>query len=208
MSAATATLDALSPDAGASTRAQRARSEPMAATPLGGGVYDVVTGGDGRTAYTVTVPEGRCTCPDSRIRGATCKHLRRVAIEITAGRLPAPDEREAACARCGRVVHADAAAPDPVYCEACTLRPGETVLDRETEDLVVVVRTTDRRADESPVRGTGETVSSYPGNAAYDSADRVVEVVYPPPADADPDDVAARPPRRYSFPRGRLRRPQ
>jgi hypothetical protein len=179
----------------------------MAVIPLGNGEYDVVTGDDRRTVYTVSLPARECTCPDSRLRDARCKHLRRVAIEITEGRVPAPGQRTAVCDGCGERLFAAADAPDPVYCRGCTLRPGETVLDRATDDLLVVVRTTDRRANAVSIPGTEYTVATYPGNDGYDPDDRVVEVVYPLPSDADPDDVAERPPRRYSFPRGRLRRP-
>ncbi|MFB6218496.1 MAG: SWIM zinc finger family protein [Halobacteriaceae archaeon] len=203
MSAA-APVDALDPGAGEATRAQRARSEPMGVAPLGGGEYDVVTGDDERQVYTVDLPAGRCTCPDARLRGARCKHLRRVAIEVTEGRVPAPGERAARCGACGRPLHAGAEEPDPVYCGACTLRPGETVVDRETEDLLVVVETTDSRARGTPVRGTGYTVATYPGNRGYAPDDRVIEAIYPQPAGTDPRED---PPRAYSFPRGRLRRP-
>jgi hypothetical protein len=45
------------------------------------GRYDVdLAGGDG----------GRCTCPHHQYREARCKHIRRVAIEVTQGRVPAP----------------------------------------------------------------------------------------------------------------------
>jgi hypothetical protein len=178
----------------------------MAVLALGGGEYDVVTAGDRRAVYTVDLPSGSCTCMDYRVRGARCKHLRRVAIDVAAGRVPGPGERVAACGACGARLHVAADAADPVYCRHCTLSPGEFVLDRETDDLLVVVRTTDRSAGETLIEGTGHTVASYPGNEAYGTADRVVEAVYPPPASADADAVARRPPRRYSFPRGRLRR--
>jgi hypothetical protein len=205
--AAASEVHALKPESGSATRAQRALSEAMAVVALGGGEYDVVTEDGERAVYTVDLPAGRCTCPDHRMRGARCKHLRRVAIDVTAGRVPAPGERAATCADCSARFHADAADPDPVYCSACRLRPGETVLDRATDDLLVVVRTTDRRAHETPVPGTGYTVASYPGNERYERTDRVVEVVYPLAGDADPESVAAKPPHVYSFPRGRLRRP-
>jgi hypothetical protein len=198
---------ALRPESGSGTRSQRALSEPMAVVALGGGEYDVVTADGERPVYTVDLPAGTCTCPDHRMRGARCKHLRRVAIDVTAGRVPAPGQRAAACGACGRPLHVEEGVPDPVYCDDCTLRPGETVLDRETEDLLVVVRTTDRRARGTPIRGTGYTVATYPGNDGYDAEDRVVEVVYPLASDVTPDDVARRPPRRYAFPRGRLKRP-
>ena len=202
MSEITTERRALQPGADGDSRAARARSEPMAVVSLGSGLYDVVTDDD--TAYTVDLRDGRCTCPDHRHRDARCKHLRRVAIDVTAGRVPAPDERAAFCGDCGEVVHAPEATPDPVYCEDCTLTPGDFVVDRESGDLLAVVQTTDRRADETTIPGTGHTVASYPGNSDYEDRDVVVEVVYPTPA--DPDRIRERPPRSYTFPRGRLRR--
>ncbi|MFB6119801.1 MAG: SWIM zinc finger family protein [Halobacteriaceae archaeon] len=193
---------ALRPDDGGDSRAARARSEPMAVVPLGGGRYDVVTGDD--TAYTVDVRAGRCTCPDHRHRDARCKHLRRVALDVTENRVPAPDERAAACAACGDTTFVARETAAPVYCADCTLAPGDFAVDEATDDLLAVVRTTDRRADETPIPGTGHTVASYPGNSDYEDADAVVEAVYPVPA--DPERVSARPPTVYSFPRGRLRR--
>lgn len=194
---------ALSPGGGRATRAERARSEPMAVVPVGDGSYDVVTEGD--RVYTVDLPERRCTCPDARIRGARCKHLRRVAIDVTEGRVPAPGERAARCRVCGRAVHVPEDDDDPVYCDDDTLRPGEYAVDREHGTLVVVARTTDRRADEVDL-GDGHTVASYPGNEASPDRDAVVEVCYPLPAGLDAEAVQARTVRRYSFPRSRLRR--
>lgn len=191
----------LRPDGPRESRADRARADPMAVLPLGAGRYDVVTPEHG---YTVDLRRGTCTCPDYRFRGARCKHLRRAAIDVTRGVVPAPHERTARCADCGRETFVPTDEPAPVYCEACTLGPGDFAVDRETDDLLVVVRTTDRRARDARIPGTGYTVATYPGNDAYDPADRVVEVVYPVPADAER--VRESPPRAYSFPRGRLRR--
>lgn len=190
---------------GDDARAERARTEPMAVLPAGEGWYDVVT--EDRDAYAVDLLAGTCTCPDHRIRGARCKHLRRVALEVTAGLVPPPGYRAADCANCGAEHVVADGVPDPVYCATCTLSPGEFVLDDAAGDLVAVVRTTDRRADETPIPGTGYTVASYPGNGDYPDRDVVVEVVYPPPADLDDRELAARHLRRYSFPRSRLRRP-
>ncbi|MFC7166888.1 hypothetical protein [Halospeciosus flavus] len=44
-------------------------------------------------AYEVDVEHGTCTCPDHAKRLVECKHLRRVALEILAGRLPDTDGR-------------------------------------------------------------------------------------------------------------------
>lgn len=80
----------LAPDVTAlEDRSARAWTEPMAVRPLGDGRYVVETGRD--ATYVVDIEAGRCSCPDHEIRGARCKHLRRVAIEITSGRLPTPD---------------------------------------------------------------------------------------------------------------------
>lgn len=191
----------LSPDGPRESRADRARADPMAVLPLGSGRYDVVTP---EHVYTVDLREGRCTCPDYRFREARCKHLRRAAIDVTRGAVPAPHERTAHCADCGTETFVLADEPDPVYCPACTLDPGDAVVDRETDDLLVVVRTAERRAAETRIPGTEHTVASYPGNDGYDSADRVVEAIYPAPA--DPEQIRESPPRAYAFPRARLRR--
>jgi hypothetical protein len=174
----------------------------MAVVPLGSGRYDVVT--EDEDVYTVRLPAGRCTCPDYRHRGARCKHLRRTALEVTRGTVPAPDQRAASCAACGAETFVHETVSDPVYCGDCTLAPGDFAVDEAADDLLVVVRTTDRRASDVEIPGTGHTVASYPGNSGYDADDVVVEAVYPVPA--DPDRVRSRPPRVYSFPRGRLRR--
>jgi len=73
-------------------RAARAWAERMAVRPVGDGRY-AVDSQSGAT-YVVDVPAGRCTCPDATIRGETCKHLRRVAIEITRGQTLPPDDGE------------------------------------------------------------------------------------------------------------------
>ncbi|MFB6135150.1 MAG: SWIM zinc finger family protein [Halobacteriaceae archaeon] len=204
MSHVTPEKRALRPGGPTRTRADRARSEPMAVVPVGDGCYDVVAADD--RVYTVDLPADACTCPDHRHRGVRCKHLRRVALDVVEGRVPAPGERAATCAACGAAFFAPEETTDPAYCAACTLRPGEAVVDRDREDLVVVVRTTDRRAAETPIPGTGYTVADYPANRAYDADDAVVEVLYPLPADLDPDDVEPRHLKTYSFPRGRLER--
>jgi len=174
----------------------------MAVVPLGGGRYDVVVRGG--AAYTVDLPAGSCTCPDHTYRGSRCKHLRRVAIDVTEGRIPAPNERDADCAACGDPLFVDAAEPDPVYCETCTLQPGTFVRDRERGDLLVVVETTRRRARD--VRVGDHTVADYPTNEGYDPDDVVVDVVYPLRG-VTAERLRERPVRAYAFPRGRLVRP-
>jgi len=186
-------------------RAERARDERMRVVATGSGRYEV-TGESGAT-YEVDLEAGRCACPDHQFRGVRCKHLRRTAMEVTAGTVPAPGERATTCANCGERLHVDEDTEDPVYCEDCTLAPGEFVVDRETDTLVVVVETTGERADEVVIPSRGWTVAEHYSNEDYDPEDVVVDVLYPLDRDATADQVAARPPQRYAFPRGRLRRP-
>lgn len=194
----------LSPDGPTVTRADRARSEPMAVEPLGGGRYDVVTHDD--HAYTVNLPESRCTCPDSMYRGENCKHIRRVAIEVNEHRVPAPGQEEEACADCGAATFAPEDDDTLAYCPRCSLRPGTYVRDRERGDVLVVRETTGERADETEVAGTGDTVATYPANAGYAPNDVVVDVLYPIPSDVAPNQLTSRTLRSYAFPRGRLER--
>ncbi|NHN60332.1 MULTISPECIES: SWIM zinc finger family protein [Halorussus] len=185
-------------------RAQRARMERMAVTPLGGGVYEVES--QSGNTYSVDLPGGRCTCPDHSFRGVRCKHLRRVAMEVTEGRVPPPGWEVAACRNCGEELFVDERSEGPHFCEECELSPGETVVDRETGDVLVVVRTTPRRADQVTIADRDCTVAAYPNNAAYRADDVVVEAVYPVPAGLGSDDLRPHHLRRYSFPRGRLAR--
>ncbi|MBP1954296.1 hypothetical protein J2752_001177 [Halarchaeum rubridurum] len=183
----------------------RARSEPMAVVALGDGRYDVVVRGG--AAYTVALDAGTCTCPDHAYRGRRCKHLRRVAIDVTAGRVPAPGERDAACADCGAPTFADADAPDPVYCDDCTPDPGAVVRDRERGDVLVVVETLSARARDVAVGD--HTVATHPTNDGYDPADAVVEALYPrrnSTPTPEPERLRERGVRTYAFPRGRLER--
>lgn len=86
---ATGGREPLAPDtATLDSRATRAWLERMAVRRLPDGRYAVETDSD--TTYVVDLASGRCSCPDHEIRGAHCKHLRRVAIEITRGRLDPP----------------------------------------------------------------------------------------------------------------------
>lgn len=177
-------------------RAARAWAERMAVRPLGDGEY-AVDSQSGAT-YVVDPLDGSCTCPDATIRGEICKHMRRVAIEITARRVPPPGQRRADCAACGTETFVPEASDPPVLCDACRIDPGDIVLDRETGDRLVVVSVTDRRADEVVVEDD-VTVAGYPTNDGYPDDDPVVEASYLTDA-ATSDD-----PRRYSFPLSRLR---
>jgi len=141
---------------------------------------------------------GACTCPDHEIRGETCKHLRRVAIEINTGRTPPPGRRQAICAACG--VAAFVPADGPPLCDACRVEAGDVVVDHETGDRLVVAAVTDRRADAVRVDGTDLTVAAYPTNDGYPDDDPVVEATYLT------DAVSREDPTRYSFPISRLER--
>jgi hypothetical protein len=178
--------------------------ERMAVTPLGGGVYEVRSQ-SGHT-YSVDLPGGRCTCPDHNFRGVRCKHLRRVAMEVTEGLVPPPGQQAVACANCGAETFVDETSAGPHLCEACELEPGEPVVDKETGDLLIVVRTTTRRADEVTIPAADTTVADYSTNEGYRPDDVVVEAMYPVPAGLASDDLKPHHLRRYSFPRGRLAR--
>lgn len=192
------------PNSGGESRVSRALTESMAVVPVDAGVYDVITASN--DVYTVDVDDDSCTCPDHRIRDATCKHLHRVRHEIDADTVPGPAERETTCAHCDTTLHVPTTEADPVYCGGCTLSPGEPVRDRERGDVLIVVRSTDRRATQVAVPGTAHSVAAHPSNDEYDPADRVVEAMYPLPAGLSPEAVEARQVRRYSFPRSRLER--
>jgi len=190
---ATDELVALAPDPGTlSERGLRAWTERMAVHPLGE-TYAVESESGAR--YIVDPREGTCSCPDARMRDETCKHLRRVAIEITAGQVPPPGEHPA-CRSCGAETTPNE--EPPVLCATCALEPGDIVLDRETGDRLVVVRVTPRRADEVEIAATNTTVAGHPSNEGYPDDDPVVEAVYV--ADVTRRDD----PRRYAFPLARL----
>lgn len=176
-------------------RSARAWTEPMAVRATGDGRY-AVENRQGRT-YTVGLDAGDCTCPDHRIRGERCKHLRRVAIEVTRGRVPAPGKVRGTCRGCGR----EGFVPEngPAYCRDCRLEPDDLATDRETGDAVVVVAVPGEPADEVEVAGTGRSVADYGTNEGYPRDDPVVEVVYP-----FDGDVPFTERRHYSFPHSRL----
>jgi hypothetical protein len=171
----------------------------MTVRPLRDRRYVVETDGG---SYVVDVAAGRCACPDHAIRGSRCKHLRRVAMAITAGDVPAPDERVAACGVCGRPVHVPLTAGGSHLCPAHRPAPGERVTDRETGQELVVVRVTTERADAATTR-EGRTVASYPTNARYGGHEPVIDAVYAGALrpGVDPTDLD-----RYRFPASRLTR--
>lgn len=178
-------------------RAARAWTERMAVRPLADGRYAVDSESGG--TYVVDLDERSCTCPDRSIRGAVCKHMRRVAIEISSRRVPPPGERFATCAACGVGTTVPRDVDPPALCDACHLDRGDVVSDHETGDRLVVATVTDRRADEVVVEAAGVTVADYETNAGYPDDDLVVEATYL-------GDYGRENPRRYSFPRSRLER--
>lgn len=183
--------------AGRSGRARRARVEPMAVRPLRDGRYTVETDGEG-DGYVVDLDGGSCTCPDHRRRGARCKHLRRVALEVTERLVPPPGKRTAVCAVCGGRTFVPVTARKPTLCARHDHDRGTVVADRETGDHLVVVGATGSRADRTET-DDGRLVADYPSNADYGGHEPVVDVVY---ADALCRD---HPVRRYAFPASRLR---
>jgi hypothetical protein len=189
---------ALAPDPRAlSDRGMRAWVERMAVRPLG---ERYAVDSESGATYVVDPVAGTCTCPDHQMRGETCKHLRRVAIEITAERVPPPGQRRASCAACGTETFTPVESAPPALCDTCSLTPGAVVLDRETGDRLVVAAVTPHRADEVTVEGANTTVADYPTNDGYPDDDIVVAAVYA-------TDIARRDdPREYSFPRSRLAR--
>jgi hypothetical protein len=171
----------------------------MAVTATGEATYTVESA-SGET-YTVDLDDSTCTCPDHEIRDERCKHLRRVAIEINQGLVPPPGKVREPCAACGEAAFVDPDADLPL-CLDCHLEPGDTVRDRETDDILVVAAVTDRHADAVPIED-GKTVADYATNAAYPDDDLVVEAVYPF-SDAPETPFEELP--RYAFPISRLER--
>jgi hypothetical protein len=178
-------------------RSARAKREPMTVRPLRDRRYLVETEGG---TYVVALDAGVCDCPDHEIRGSRCKHLRRVAMEVTAGRVPAPDERIGVCAVCGVETFVPFDAAGPQLCERHGFERGDAVHDRETGQLLVVTGVTDERADEYRT-DEGRAIDAYATNADYGAHEPVVEAVYAEslgPAHGV-DDA-----RRYGFPASRL----
>lgn len=166
---------ALAPDPSRlADRARRAWTERMAVTRREDDTYAVTT--ESGHTYRVDLRAHTCSCPDYRIRGERCKHLRRVAIEITARRVAPPGKERARCDACGAVTFVDRESEPPHRCRDCRLVTGDIVRDRETGERLVIVRVTDERAD------------------------RVIEATYLT------DAVRSESPRRYAFPRSRLAR--
>lgn len=195
------TKTALAPDVESlDERSRRAWTERMAVRLLPDGRY-AVDSASGAT-YVVDLRGGDCTCPDSEIRGALCKHVRRVAIEINQGRVRSP-AGPVRCRLCdSRVPVADEDGP-PWFCADCALEPGDVVYDRErdADTPLLVVAIDDRRADEVTIDGSDLTVAEYGENRSYSPSDPVVEVVYPRSVHGGAE------PRRYSFPASRLAQP-
>ena len=184
------------PAAGASGRARRARVEPMAVRPLRDGRYAVETEGG---TYVVDLDANTCTCPDHQLRGARCKHRRRVALEVTAELVPPPGKRTAVCAVCGGRTFVPTAFDGPALCRRHDHRPGTLVRDRETGDRLIVVAATGERADRVET-ATGRLVADYPTNADYGAHEPVFRAVYLDSLGRDGDV------NRYAFPASRLRR--
>lgn len=180
-------------------RAERARAEPMTVRPLRDRRYAVETEGG---TYVADIEQATCTCPDHSIRGRRCKHLRRVAMEVTAGELPAPGQRRGACAVCGRRWFVPIASGGPHLCDRHAHAPGEVARDRETGELVVVVETTGCRADEYDT-DEGRRVADYATNRRYGAHEPVVRAVY---VDSLPAGVSSPAASRYAFPASRLSR--
>ncbi len=188
------------PAADTTGRARRARVEPMAVRPLRDGRYAVETDGDGET-YVVDLDATTCTCPDHEIRGRRCKHLRRVALEVTARLVPPPGRRTAVCAVCGGRAFVPTTARGPALCVRHTHRPGRPVVDRETGDRLLVVAATGARADRVET-DEGRLVADYPSNAEYGRHEPVFRAVYVDALRRDgPVSV-------YAFPASRLRPPR
>ena len=107
-------------------RAARAWTERMAVRPAGDGSYAVDS--ESGATYVVDALAGTCTCPDATIRGETCKHRRRVAIEITTRRVPPPGHRRASCPACGIETFVPGDSDPPALCGTCHVETGDVVL--------------------------------------------------------------------------------
>ncbi|AFZ72967.1 SWIM zinc finger family protein [Natronobacterium gregoryi] len=159
-------------------RSLRARTEPMSVLPLGDGLYEIESASD--STYLVDLEAGRCTCPDHVFRGVRCKHVRRIAIEITEGRTPPPGEISLECHDCDAPVFVEEdEAVEPAYCDEHAIWPGDVVRDRETGDRLTVVDVSPYRADAVSISEAVTTVADYPTNEGYDPDVPVVGAVYP-----------------------------
>ncbi len=176
----------------------------MSVTSFGGDVYEVETESGNR--YLANVVAGTCTCPDHVFREARCKHLRRVAIEITEGRVPPPGHVAVPCSVCSESVFVPTGSDEPHLCPRHRFQRGDVARDRETGGLVLVVATSDRRADEVRVPSHDCTVAEYATNRDYPADDPVVSAVYPAVrvTDDGPEPGSLRV---YTFPVSRLERP-
>jgi len=184
-------------------RSVRARTEAMDVVPIGSGQYRVHS--ESGNGYLVDVNDGRCTCPDHAIRGVRCKHLRRVAMEITAGNVAPPSYVASTCASCGEFALVPPGAREPHLCERHRLAVGDRARDRETDTVVVVVDVSAERAEDVSVPGQNATVAAYETNAGYPASDPVVAAVYPS-VRVTRDGARPESLRVYSFPLSRLER--
>lgn len=191
------------PDGRLEERSRRARTEPMSVLAVGDGRYAVDAASGDR--YLVDLEAGRCGCPDHRFRGARCKHVRRVAIEITEGRVPPPGAVVRDCRDCETSVFVDEDAPGPTYCPDHELSPGDRARDRETGTEVIVVGVSELRADHVHIPSADCTVAEYPTNGRYGPDVPVVAAIYPH-ARVAPNGTVPASLRTYLFPRTRLRR--
>lgn len=166
----------------------------MAVRPLRDGRYAVETEGG---TYVVDLDAHACTCPDHQLRNARCKHLRRVALEVTDRLVPPPGQRTAVCAVCGGRTFVPTAFRGPALCVHHDHRPGTLVRDRETGNRLIVVAATGERADRVET-DEGRLVAEYPTNAAYGAHEPVFRAVYLDSLRRDGDVP------RYAFPASRL----
>jgi len=175
----------------------------MSVRSFGTNVYEV-TGESGAT-YLVDLAASRCSCPDYRFRDARCKHLRRVAIEVTERRVPPPGHVARVCRECGDPAFVPNDATGPFYCEDHRIGPGDLVLDRETGDEILVVATADLPAHAVEVPDRNVSVADYETNAGYPDDDPVVAAVYAASVRMDEGGPHPQELRVYTFPRSRLR---
>lgn len=178
---------------------RRAWTEAMAVRPFGD---DYLVESEAGGTHYVSLDERSCSCADQG-GDRRCKHIRRVAIEINLGRLPAPAGQQTSCDACGADLERPATADPPHLCADCAVEVGDVVVDREGDPAtpLLVVSHVGYRADRVAIPSADCTVAEYPGNGSYDPDDPVVEVIYP-------DSITpGEPPQRYRFPVTRLTSP-